>query len=222
MRTRHWSQELAAPVALQRIALGADAGEARGAGVAALARLLWAGGAPAQRFPGLSHDRAGLLAAARPHLTAAEQARARPPRRPSRRGACLGACQKARIGRAPHADVRPHRPPCPRPAHAQHMAHDTRGLCPAFRRDYVCAMYGANGVLRTAPHRATAAPPRPGAPVGGGRFGVRGRRRRGGLRRRAGAPGGGRPGARAAPGPLSGRATGAPGRRAGRVGGPSG
>lgn len=62
-------------MALQRVALDPAQADARGAGVAALARLLWAGGEPAQRFPGLSYSRAELLAAVRPHLTAAEQAR---------------------------------------------------------------------------------------------------------------------------------------------------
>lgn len=72
----NWPQELAAPAALQQVALDLGEAAARAAGVATLARLLWAAsedGAPAQRFPGLSFDRAGLLAAARPHLTAAEQ-----------------------------------------------------------------------------------------------------------------------------------------------------
>ena len=73
-------------MALQRIALDPAQADARGAGVAALARLLWAGGAPAQRFPGLSYSRAELLAAVRPHLTAAEQARLPP----SSASACRG------------------------------------------------------------------------------------------------------------------------------------
>ena len=73
------AQELAAPVALQQVALDLGEADARAAGVAALARALWAGGELAQRFPGLSYSRDELLSAARPHLTAAEQACARAP-----------------------------------------------------------------------------------------------------------------------------------------------
>lgn len=69
------AQELAAPVALQRVALDLVEADARAAGVDALARLLWAGAQPAQRFSGLSYSRAELLVAVRPYLTAAEQAR---------------------------------------------------------------------------------------------------------------------------------------------------
>ena len=64
-------------MAQQQVALDLARADARAAGVAALGRLLWAGGEPAQRFPGLSYSRAELLAAVRPHLTAAEQVRGR-------------------------------------------------------------------------------------------------------------------------------------------------